>query len=328
METTFISLHKAGLLDCSKLKIGENIKFYLNKSGVNRGSGGFTAELYDKMQRDGRESLFILPNDSMSRLTEATGKVAELMNSGKAAIAMIAKEVKSEDAKGNFGIMKLNDDNEILAFAEKPKEIPEGYEKDGNCLTNTFQFAVSKEAFSALSEIEPYLYVGVGKEKRDWSGLYVPIIMALTQEPDAEKIQKQIYNLTAEKDKETGEMISKKVPLDVIEKAKNLVAGQKVYAVPTDEPWADCGTLNALYHTTMQIASGDFPLEDFERAHVLECINPKTGLVASSKEQKERIEAKYDVLGEVMATEQAEPVDKDAYLEKYKDAIVVNEKAA
>ena len=302
METTFISLHKAGLLDCSKLKIGENIKFYLNKSGVNRGSGGFTAELYDKMQRDGRESLFILPNDSMSRLTEATGKVAELMNSGKAAIAMIAKEVKSEDAKGNFGIMKLNDDNEILAFAEKPKEIPEGYEKDGNCLTNTFQFAVSKEAFSALSEIEPYLYVGVGKEKRDWSGLYVPIIMALTQEPDAEKIQKQIYNLTAEKDKETGEMISKKVPLDVIEKAKNLVAGQKVYAVPTDEPWADCGTLNALYHTTMQIASGDFPLEDFERAHVLECINPKTGLVASSKEQKERIEAKYDVLGEVMAT--------------------------
>ena len=328
METTFISLHKAGLLDCSKLKIGENIKFYLNKSGVNRGSGGFTAELYDKMQRDGRESLFILPNDSMSRLTEATGKVAELMNSGKAAIAMIAKEVKSEDAKGNFGIMKLNDDNEILAFAEKPKEIPEGYEKDGNCLTNTFQFAVSKEAFSALSEIEPYLYVGVGKEKRDWSGLYVPIIMALTQEPDAEKIQKQIYNLTAEKDKETGEMISKKVPLDVIEKAKNLVAGQKVYAVPTDEPWADCGTLNALYHTTMQIASGDFPLEDFERAHVLECINPKTGLVASSKEQKERIEAKYDVLGEVMATEQAEPVDKDAYLEKYKDASVVNEKAA
>ena len=328
METTFISLHKAGLLDCSKLKIGENIKFYLNKSGVIRGSGGFTSELYDKMQRDGRESLFILPNDSMSRLTEATGKVAELMNSGKAAIAMIAKEVKSEDAKGNFGIMKLNDDNEILAFAEKPKEIPEGYEKDGNCLTNTFQFAVSKEAFSALSEIEPYLYVGVGKEKRDWSGLYVPIIMALTQEPDAEKIQKQIYNLTAEKDKETGEMISKKVPLDVIEKAKNLVAGQKVYAVPTDEPWADCGTLNALYHTTMQIASGDFPLEDFERAHVLECINPKTGLVASSKEQKERIEAKYDVLGEVMATEQAEPVDKDAYLEKYKDAIVVNEKAA
>ena len=33
METTFISLHNAGLLDCSKgkLKIGDNIKFYLNK---------------------------------------------------------------------------------------------------------------------------------------------------------------------------------------------------------------------------------------------------------------------------------------------------------
>lgn len=236
METTFISLHKAGLLDCSKLKIGENIKFYLNKSGVNKGNGGFTAELYDKMKRDGRKSLFILPNDSMSRLTGATDKVAELMNSGNAAIAMIAKEIKSEDAKGNFGIMKLNDDNEILAFAEKPKEIPEGYEKDGNCLTNTFQFAVSKEAFSALSEIEPYLYVGAGKEERDWSGLYVPIIMALTQEPDVEKIQERIYNLTAEKNEKTGEMISRNVPLDVIERAKNLVAGQKVYAVPTDEP--------------------------------------------------------------------------------------------
>lgn len=328
METTFITLHKAGLLDCSKLKIGNNVKLYLNKSGVNKGNGGFTVDLYNKMARDGRESLLILPNDSMSRLTEATGRAASLMNSGKAAIAMIAKEVSSQDAKGNFGIMKLNNNNEILAFAEKPKEIPEGYEKNGNCLTNTFQFAVSKEAFSALAEIEPHLYVGKGKETRDWSKLYVPIIMALTQEPDTEKIQEQIYNLTAEKDKETGALNGKRVPLDVIERAKDMVAGQKVYAVPTDEPWADCGTLNALYHTTMQIASGDFPLEDFERAHVLDCINTKTGLVASSKIQKERIEAKYDIEGEVMAVKQAKPVDTQALLEKYKDEIVVNEKAA
>ncbi len=328
METTFITLHKAGLLDCSKLKIGNNVKLYLNKSGVNKGNGGFTVDLYNKMAREGRESLLILPNDSMSRLTNATDKAANLMNSGKAAIAMIAKEVKSEDAKGNFGIMKLNNNNEILSFAEKPKEIPEGYEKNGNCLTNTFQFAVSKEAFSALAEIEPHLYVGKGKETRDWSKLYVPIIMALTQEPDSEKIQEQIYNLTAEKDNETGELNGKKVPLDVIERAKNMVAGQKVYAVPTDEPWADCGTLNALYHTTMQIASGDFPLEDFERAHVLECTNTQTGLVASNKLQKKRIENKYKIAGEVMVVKQAKPVDTQALLEKYKDEIVVNEKTA
>lgn len=325
METTFVTLHKAGLLDCSKLKIGENIKFYLNKSGINRGNGGFTVELYEKMRREGRESLFILPNDSMSRLTNAANRAAELMNSGNAAIAMIAKEIKSEDAKGNFGIMKLGDNNEILEFAEKPKNIPEGYEKNGNCLTNTFQFAVSEEAFNALAEIEPHLYVGRGKEKRDWSKLYVPLIMMLTQESDVYKIQKQIFELTGEKDKNTGEMLSKMVPIEVIEKAKNILAGQKVYAVPTDEPWADCGTLNALYHTTMQIASGDFPLEDFERAHVLECINPKTGFVASSKEQKERIEKKYNISGEVMAVEQAKPVNKGEYLEKYKDAIVIND---
>lgn len=236
---------------------------------------------------------------------------------------MIAKEVKSEDAKGNFGIMKISDDNEILAFAEKPKVIPDGYEKDGNCLTNTFQFAVSKEAFEALATIEPHLYVGNGKETRDWSKLYVPIIMALTQEPDTAKIQDQIFELTAEKNK-SGELQGKRVPIEIIEQAKDIVAGQKVYAVPTDEPWADCGTLNALYHTTMQIASGDFPLEDFERAHVLDCINTKTGLVASSKEQKERIEAKYDIKDEVMVVEQAEPVDTNALLRKYKDAITVN----
>ena len=41
METTFVTLHNAGLLNCSQdtLEIGKNIKFYLNKD-INRGNGG------------------------------------------------------------------------------------------------------------------------------------------------------------------------------------------------------------------------------------------------------------------------------------------------
>ena len=47
--------------------------------------------------------------------------------------------------------------------------------------------------------------------------------------------------------------------------------------------------LNQLYHTTMQIASNDFPLEDFERKHVLDSINTSTGLIASTPEQKKEM---------------------------------------
>ncbi len=303
METTFISLHNAGLLDCSKgkLKIGDNIKFYLNQSGVNKGNGGFTVDLYNKMEREGRKSLTLFPNDSMSRMPEATRKMADIMNTGNAALVMIAKEVLSDDAKGTFGIMKLGDGNEILEFAEKPKIIPDGYEKNGKCLTNTFQFSVSKEAFAALAELEPYFPAGKGKEPRDWSKTFVPILMSLTQKDDIDEIRSDIAAVV-ETEKES-------IPAEAVTKAKNILGNQKIIAVPTDEPWADCGTLNALYHTTMQIASNDFKLEDFERDHVLKSINTQTGLVASTPEQKAEIESRYIIDGEVMAVPKAEKVN-------------------
>ena len=321
METTFISLHNAGLLDCSKgkLKIGDNIKFYLNQSGVNKGNGGFTVDLYNKMEREGRKSLTLFPNDSMSRMTEASRKMADIMNSGEAAIVMIAKEVSSDDAKGNFGIMKLGENNEILEFAEKPKTIPEGYEKDGKCLTNTFQFSVSKEAFGALAKLEPYFPAGKGKEPRDLSKTFVPILMSLTQKDDIEEITEDIAKVV---DAKEGT-----IPTEAVEEAKALLGDQKIIAVPTDEPWADCGTLNALYHTTMQIASNDFPLEDFERKHVLDSINTQTGLVASTPEQKAEIESKYIINGQVMVVPIAEKVDSSVVKEYIDNGLItINEK--
>ena len=294
METTFVSLHKAGLLDCSKgnLGIGKNIKFYLNDSGVNGGNGGFTVDMYDTMEREGRDSLLILPNDAMSRIPKALSEMTNIMNTGNAAVVMVAKEVDKEDARGSLGIMKINDRGEIEAFAEKPKEFEEGYvDENDNCFANTFQFAVSKEAFKALSILEPYLPANnSGKEPRDWSKTFTPILMALTQNEDAEGAQKQIK-----------ESIKQDMPLEALSEAKEVLGNQKIYAVKSNEPWADCGTLNALYHTTMQIASGDFPLEDFERKHVLDSVNTQTGLVASSPEQKAEIEDKYDIEGQVMA---------------------------
>ncbi len=319
METTLISLHNAGLLDCSKgkLNIGDNIKFYLNASGVNHGNGSFSADLYKNMEREGRKSLTMFPNDSMSRMSKATREMADIMNSGKAAIVMIAKEVKSNDAKGNFGIMKLGDNNEILEFAEKPKVIPEGYEKDGKCLTNTFQFSVSKEAFQAISLLEPYIPI-VGKESRDWSKRFTPIIMTLTNDKlDTNQAVKEIEKISLA---EEGS-----IPKEVVEEARNILGNQKIIAVPTDEPWADCGTLNQLYHTTMQIASNDFKLEDFERKHVLDSINTKTGLVASTPEQKEQIENKYKIDGEIMVVPRAKKVDNaivDDFIDK--GYIIVN----
>lgn len=316
METTFVSLHNAGLLDCSKgkLKVGDNVKFYLNQSGVNKGNGGFTVDLYNKMEREGRNSLTLFPNDSMSRMTRATQKMADIMNSGNTAVAMIAKEVKSEDAKGNFGIMKLSKNNEILEFAEKPKEIPSGYEKNGKCLTNTFQFSVSKEAFKALADLEPYFPAGKGKEPRDWSKTFIPILMSLTQKNDINEIASDIEKVV---DATDGS-----IPKDVVLQAKETLGNQKIVAVPTDEPWADCGTLNALYHTTMQIASNDFPLEDFERKHVLDSINTQTGLVASTPEQKAEIENKYDIDGEIMVVPKAKKVDPKIVEEYINDGLI------
>lgn len=86
---------------------------------------------------------------------------------------------------------------------------------------------------------------------------------------------------------------------------KSLLEGQKIYAVPTDEPWADCGTLNALYDTTMKIVSGNFKLEDFERERAMNCVNTQTGLIASSPEQKKQIEANYEIEGQVLASFEA-----------------------
>ena len=314
METTFISLHKAGLLDCSKgnLGIGKNIKFYLNDSGINGGNGGFTVDMYNTMERDGRESLLILPNDAMSRIPNALSKMTEIMNSGKAAVVMVAKEVGKEDARGSLGIMKINDKNEIEAFAEKPKTFEEGYvDENGKCFANTFQFAVSKEAFEALSILENYLPSNTsGKEPRDWSKTFTPILMALTRNDDIKEIKKQ-----------TKGILKDDVPDGIIKAAKLVLGNKKIYAVKSNEPWADCGTLNALYHTTMQIASGKFPLEDFERKHVLDSVNTKTGLVASNPKQKQEIEEKYDIQGQVMVVPKAKPVS-DEIVERNKEAII------
>ncbi len=304
METTLVTLHKAGLLDCSKgsIGIGKNIKFYLNQ-GENRGNGEFSADLYDTMQKDGRKSAMIFPNDSMSRMTNAVIEANNIMQSGKAAMVIVAKEVPAQDCVKTFGIMKLDDNNQIVEFAEKPEVIPEGYEKNGKCVTNTFQFAVSDEAFKVLDIFEPYFIKSGNKESRDWSKQYIPIIKTLTQDEDYNVIRENLAKALNNKPENISD--------DLISQTKGMLAGQKLYAVPTSEPWADCGTLNQLYHTTMQIANNDFPLEDFERAHVLSCVDTQTGLVASTPEQKERISEKYDINGQIMVVPQAKKVEPE-----------------
>lgn len=321
METTFITLHNAGLLDCSKgvFGVGKNVKFYLNKSGVNKGNGGFTIDMYNKMKRAGRENLLILPNDPISRVTNAMVKAKELIDSGEAAMVMIAKEVDPSLAK-DFGIMKLGANNEILQFVEKPKNPSKDLiSQEGKCMANTFQFAVSKEAFKALEILSPYFPAGKGKEPRDWSKCLTPILMSLTQNDDLFVTRKEIASIVNANEGS--------IPMDKIMFAKKILGDQKILAVPTDEPWADCGSLNQLYHTTMQIASGDFKLEDFERANVLKCVNTKTGLVATSSELKDKVESKYDIKGQVMATERAEKVDP-SIVDYFADAITINEKSA
>ena len=321
METTFITLHNAGLLDCSKgvFGVGKNVKFYLNKSGVNKGNGGFTIDMYNKMKRAGRENLLILPNDPISRVTNAMVKAKELIDSGEAAMVMIAKEVDPSLAK-DFGIMKLGANNEILQFVEKPKNPSKDLiSQEGKCMANTFQFAVSKEAFKALEILSPYFPAGKGKEPRDWSKCLTPILMSLTQNDDLFVTRKEIASIVNANEGS--------IPMDKIMFAKKILGDQKILAVPTDEPWADCGSLNQLYHTTMQIASGDFKLEDFERANVLKCVNTKTGLVATSSELKDKVESKYDIKGQVMATERAEKVDP-SIVDYFADAITINPKVA
>ncbi|MBR5304224.1 MAG: hypothetical protein IKU37_05295 [Candidatus Gastranaerophilales bacterium] len=307
METTFVTLHKAGLLDCSKGKIGigKNIHFYLNQ-GQNRGNGEFSADLYQTMARPGRKAALILPNDSMSRMTNAVIEANRLINSGDAAIAMIAKKVKAQDCIKTFGIIKYDPQTkQILGFAEKPSEedlygkYADYIDEDGMCVTNTFQFAVSDQAFQVLDKLEDLFIpkidpkTGKTKETRDWSSQYVPIIKTLTEETNTEVIRQQLAISLNNK----PEAISD----EIIAECKTLLGNQKLYTIPTSEPWADCGTLNALYDTTMKIVSGDFPLEGFERARAFSCVNTQTGLIASSPEQKEEIESKYQIKGQVIA---------------------------
>ena len=340
METTFVTLHNAGLLDCSKghLAIGKNIKFYLNRSGVNRGNGGFTVDLYDVMKAQDsnnkdKKAVVILANDALSRMTKATIKMYELASSGQAAIAMIAKEVPANIARGKFGIMKLDENNRILEFAEKPKVIPEGYaDKNGNCLTNTFQFAISKEAFEALQLIEPFFPQDVkNKESRDWSKAYIPIIMTLTQNDDIDKMA-LLFAGKAPGQKENDPVIALKLRTtapdfkEALRTAKGILGDQQVYAIPTGEPWTDCGSLNEYYKVVMDIASGAFKLEDFERAHVLESVDTRSGLIASSPEQLKRIQEKYQTAGQVMAVERAPKFDP-SIVQDYIDAglVAINE---
>lgn len=306
METTFVTLHNAGLLDCSKdaIDINKNIKFYLNKD-INRGNGGYTIGLAKKMDREDRKSIMIFPNDSVSRMTNAVIEAKRIIDDRHAAVAMIAKQVPAKECINNFGIMKLGEGNEILEFAEKPASIPEGYERDGMCLTNTFQFAVSKEALDVLDLVEPYFSTSsTAKETRDWSKQFIPIIKAISQESNYDKIREQL--------KPVFGADAKPLDDDVITRAKEILRDQKLVAVPTNEPWADCGTLNQLYQTTMQIVSGDFPLEDFERVHALSCVDTQSGLVASSSEQLARINKKYHIEGQVMVVSQAKKVTKSS----------------
>ena len=75
------------------------------------------------MQRDDRKRVLILPNDAMSRITQALVEVNEKMNSSDAAMVMVAKEVKTSDARGKLGIMKINKDGLIEQFFRKSKNI-------------------------------------------------------------------------------------------------------------------------------------------------------------------------------------------------------------
>ena len=145
--------------------------------------------------------------------------------------------------------------------------------------------------------------MGKEVEARDWSKQFVPIIKTLTQNEDYEVIKEELavaLNTTPDK-----------ISDEIIANAKATLGDQKIYSVPTSEAWADCGTLNQLAYTTMQIASGDFKLEDFERAHTLACVDTQTGLITSSPEQKERITSKYNIDGQVMVVPQARKITND-----------------
>ncbi len=309
METTLVSLHLAGMLDLSKINFEgpeANIKFYLNKSQTNKGNGGFTVDLVKTLDEKfgHKKYTMMFANDAMSRTTDAIISTVDKVASGDAAVVMIAKEVKSKDCLNTFGIMKTDENNQVLDFAEKPKSIPEGYEKNGNCLTNAFQFVVTDEVLEILSDVEPFFSTtDKSKETRDWSKQYIPIIKTLCEETDKDLIRAKLSSVFGPNAKPLSD--------EIIDKAQAKLAGKKIYATPTNEPWADCGQLNALSYTTSQIASGDFRLEPFEQENVLKCVNIDTGLIASSPEQKQIIEEKYDIKGQVMVVPKARVVSSE-----------------
>lgn len=309
METTLVSLHLAGMLDLSKISFEgpeANIKFYLNKSQTNKGNGGFTVDLVKTLDEKfgHKKYTMMFANDAMSRTTDAIISTVDKIASGDAAVVMIAKEVKAKDCIKTFGIMKTDENNQVLDFAEKPDSIPEGYEKNGNCLTNAFQFVVTDEVLEILSDVEPFFSTtDKSKETRDWSKQYIPIIKTLCEETDKDLIRAKLSSVFGPNAKPLSD--------EVIDKAQAKLTGKKIYATPTSEPWADCGQLNALSYTTSQIASGDFRLEPFEQENVLKCVNIDTGLIASSPEQKQIIEEKYDIKGQVMVVPKAKVVSSE-----------------
>ena len=329
METTFISLHMAGILDCSKGKfgIGENVKFYLNKNQENKGNGGFTLDLHKKTSDAKKSCEFIFPNDAISRMPKAVSKAADLMSEGHTAIAMIAKKIPAQSAIGTFGIMKIDDDNTILEFAEKPKLIKKGFaDKDCNCLANTFQFAVSRQAFEALDLLEPYFSPALkGKDTRDWSKHLIPTIMVLSQFDTVDKMKEQLIKIVGEENNPEYINFLEGIPDEILLEAKDLLEGQKVVAVPTDEDWADVGNLSSLYKTIIEIAKDNFKLLDWERRNVLNSINPKKGLVAMTSAQKADIEHKYDIKGEVLIVPKAKKIDSKI-MDKYEKYTIVNDK--
>ena len=323
METTFITLHNAGILDCSKgvFGIGKNVRFYQNNSKVNKGNGGFTLNMYEKMKQEGQDSIFVLPNDSVSRMTKATIEAQNIINKGDAAIVMLASQVSWEKAKGTFGIMKLaGDNNEIKEFAEKPKERIEGFiDKDENCYTNTFQFIVHKDALKALSILEPYFKTKPNdKESRDWSKQLLPALMAVSQYDNPEDMKEHFLDVSGLRSVKGAINVLEDTPNEVLLEAKNALNGKKIVAVKSDEAWADIGQFDNMYDVSLKIASGEFKLEPWERERAMKCVNLQTGFVATSPELKEQYEAKYDIEGRFMAIEKGEPIqDPKSLLKDY-----------
>lgn len=308
IETTLVTLHKAGILDCSKgvFGIGKNLKFYKNDSSINKGNGGFTLRMYDKMKKEGMDSIFVLPNDSVSRMTKATTKAQAIINSGNAAIVMIASQVPWEKAKGNFGIMKLEGDmNEIKEFAEKPKERINGFIDEGeNCYTNTFQFMVHKDALKAINILEPYFKTKEGdKESRDWSKQLLPALMSVSQYEKPQDMRDHFLDVSGLRGNKDAINVLEDTPDEILLQAKEALNGKKVYAVKSKEPWIDAGQFDAMYDVSLKIASGEFELEPFEMEHARQSINLETGLVTTSPELKKEVEQNYHINGRFMAVD-------------------------